>query len=129
MTAWLGRQASREAVAPGVLGHLQAVIGRSSGAVTLDNTVAAFGLRDPREEAEFAAARAQQMLDDGIVATPSEIGVLVQRLSLKLPRLLRCHLIVLLSLPVGHLFTADLVRAGYFDHLKQAIPYVKVISH
>jgi hypothetical protein len=41
------------------------------------------------------------------------------------PRLLlRSHLVVLLALPVGHLFTGDLVQAGYFDHIHPAIPVI-----
>jgi hypothetical protein len=43
-----------------------------------------------------------------------------------LPRLVRSHLIVLLSLPVGHLFTADITKAGYFSHLRSAIPMVTI---
>ena len=74
---WQARQAPREATAPGAFGHLQAVLGRSAGTTQPDATVAAFGLRDPRDEAGFAAARAQAMLDAGTVAAPSEIGVLV----------------------------------------------------
>jgi hypothetical protein len=73
---WQARQAPRDATAPGAAGHLQAVLGRSSEATAPDATVAAFGLRDPREEAMFAAARAQALLDAGTVAAPSEIGVL-----------------------------------------------------
>lgn len=42
-----------------------------------------------------------------------------------LPRLLKSHLIVLLALPVGHLFTHDITQAGYFDQLKAAIPIIK----
>lgn len=74
---WQARQAPVEATAPGAAGHLQAVLGQSSEATALDATVAAFGLRDPREEAAFAAARAQALLDAGSVAAPSEIGLLV----------------------------------------------------
>ena len=75
--AWLARQASREATAPGAFGHLQAVLGRSAAATEPDATVASFGLRDPRDEADFAAARAQAMLDAGTVSMPSQIGLLV----------------------------------------------------
>ena len=39
--------------------------------------VAVTALRDPLAEMAFAAARAQRMLDDGIVDAPEEIGVLV----------------------------------------------------
>lgn len=49
-------------------------------------------------------------------------------LSPLLPRLLRCHLIVMLSLPVGHLFTQDLIHAGYVEMLREAIPIVRVAS-
>jgi hypothetical protein len=43
-----------------------------------------------------------------------------------LPPLMLSHLVVLLSLPVGHLFTADLTMAGYFEGLQQALPLFQV---
>jgi len=43
-----------------------------------------------------------------------------------LPSLLRSHLVVLLSLPVGHLFTADITKAKYFQGLAQALPLIEV---
>lgn len=43
-----------------------------------------------------------------------------------LPPLMKSHLVVLLSLPVGHLFTADLTMAGYFEGLQQALPLFQV---
>ena len=39
--------------------------------------IACHGLRDPLAEAAFAAARAQAMLDEGVVGDPGEIGLLV----------------------------------------------------
>lgn len=58
------------------LRHLQDVFGRRSDGIAPDGSVACYGLRDPREEAEFAAARAQAMLDQGTVDHPGEIGLL-----------------------------------------------------
>lgn len=58
------------------LRHLQESFGRRSDSVTPDASVACYGLRDPREEAEFAAAHAQAMLEAGRVDHPGEIGLL-----------------------------------------------------
>ena len=62
--------------APGALGHLQARLLDGSTAVPRDPTVAVWGLRGPVEEASFAAALVQRMLDSGEVAAPSEVGLL-----------------------------------------------------
>jgi len=59
------------------LRHLQDRLGLGSEGTAPDASVACFGLRDPREEAEFAAARAQWMLDTGVVTHPCEVGLLV----------------------------------------------------
>jgi hypothetical protein len=59
------------------LRHLQDRFGRRSDVVSPDASVACYGVRDPREEADFAAALAQSMLDAGRVAHPCEIGLLV----------------------------------------------------
>lgn len=59
------------------LRHLQDHLGRHSSTVTPDASVTCHGLRDPREEAECAAALAQSLLDDGRVDHPGEIGLLV----------------------------------------------------
>jgi RecB family exonuclease len=45
--------------------------------VNRDGSLSVFGLRDPREECEFAVARTQALLDRGVVAAPSDLGVLV----------------------------------------------------
>lgn len=58
------------------LRHLQDFFGHGSDSFTLDDSVACYGLRDPREEAEFAAARAQAMLDKGQVDHPGDIALL-----------------------------------------------------
>lgn len=58
------------------LRHLQDHFRRRSDSIAPDGSVACYGLRDPREEAEFAAARAQAMLDAGQVDHPGEIGLL-----------------------------------------------------
>ena len=77
MRAGAARQAPNGATASGAAGHLQAVLGQSSHVTEIDATVEAFGLRDPHEEAQFAAARAQALLDAGVVDSPQEVGVLV----------------------------------------------------
>ncbi len=65
------------APASGALGHVQSNLGISGTGASADETLSVFGLRDPQEEAEFAAARVQQLLQDGLVSMPADIGVLV----------------------------------------------------
>lgn len=65
------------ALASGSLGQVQAYLGRASDQIAPDNSLAFFGLRDPQQEAEFAAARVQQMLDSGQIDAPYEAGLLV----------------------------------------------------
>ena len=43
-----------------------------------------------------------------------------------LPLWLRHHLVVVLSLPVGHLFTADMIGSGGARHLEQGIPLIQI---
>ena len=76
LAIWAARQPARQGAGEGALGQIQERLGRVSDVTTTDDTVACYGLRDPREEIDFAAARARQMLDDGIVATPQQIGLL-----------------------------------------------------
>lgn len=59
------------------LRHLQDHLGRRSDKTAPDGSIACHGLRDPREETEFAAALAQSMLEAGRVESASEIGLLV----------------------------------------------------
>lgn len=59
------------------LRHLQNNLGLRSDATTSDASVICYGLRDPHEEAECAAALAQSYLDDGRADHPGEIGLLV----------------------------------------------------
>lgn len=59
------------------LRQVQDGLGVASEPMARDDTIACFGLRDPREEAEFAAALACAMLEDGRAAAPGEIGLLV----------------------------------------------------
>jgi hypothetical protein len=59
-----------------------------------------------------------------ISTTTTTTSYSINNLRLLLYRLLKSHLIVLLALPVGHLFTRDLTRAGYFDHIRPAIPVI-----
>lgn len=56
---------------------LQDHLGRRSDKSAPDASIACYGLRDPREEAEFAAALAQAMLDEGRTDHPAQIGLLV----------------------------------------------------
>ncbi len=65
------------APASGALGYVQSSLGLSGSVSSADGTLSVFGLRDLQEEADFAAARAQQILQDRIVDLPAEIGVLV----------------------------------------------------
>ncbi len=76
LDAWRARQASSEGQAQGALGAIQRGLGHSADSVDRDGSLSVFGLRDPREEAEFAASRAQALLDEGVVAAPAELGVL-----------------------------------------------------
>jgi hypothetical protein len=50
-------------------------------------------------------------------------------LKLYLHPLVISHLVVFLSLPVGHLFAGDIVCGGYFEHLRFAFALVKVAKH
>lgn len=63
--------------AAGALGHVQAHLGRAAAPVAPDDSLRLYGLRDPREEAEFAAALAQSLLDTGHVTDPRQVGLLV----------------------------------------------------
>ena len=53
----------------------QGLTGGSIRSGPLDDTLAFFALRDEAEEADFAAARAQRLIDQGL--SPDEIGLLV----------------------------------------------------
>ncbi len=59
------------------LGSLQESLGRDARKTVPDESVRIFGLRDPNEEAQMAAAQAQSLLETGVVDAASEIGVLV----------------------------------------------------
>ena len=75
-TASQHEQAKAVGPAHGNFGAIQRQMGKASEKTTRDASVACFGLRDPREEAQFAAALAQRLIDDGRVAGPAEIGIL-----------------------------------------------------
>jgi len=75
--AWLARQPSYTARAPGALGHVQANLTGFAAPVTSDAGLQVFGLRDPMEEADFAAATVQGWLDHGIIDHAAEAGLLV----------------------------------------------------
>ena len=53
----------------------QGLTGASIQSGPLDDSLAFFALRDEAEEADFAAARAQRLIDQGVL--PNEIGLLV----------------------------------------------------
>lgn len=59
------------------LAHLQRTIDRPGDRRPRDASLAFYGLRDHVEEADFAAALAQRLLDEGTVAAPHEIGIVV----------------------------------------------------
>lgn len=61
--------------AAGALGHVQRHLLDTCSPVAPDGTVLAFGVRDPREEIAFAAARAQALVREG--HRPQDIGLLV----------------------------------------------------
>jgi len=73
LAAWRGDTTA----APGALGQIQAGFGAAAAKVAHDDSVAVWGLRDPAEEAEFAAARVRALLDTGAIAAPAEVGLLV----------------------------------------------------
>ncbi len=77
LTSWRQRQPRGDGAAVGGYGIIQKHLGAARDPVEHDPTVSCFGLRDPREEAQFAAALAQRMLNDGSVDGPGEIGFLV----------------------------------------------------
>lgn len=62
-----------------------------------------------------------------LIALEYLIGEHVGKATHFLPQWLLNHLVVVLSLPVGHLFTADLTKAGYFDSIRQALPLLLVV--
>lgn len=62
-------------LADGALGHVQQHLLATSPPVAPDDTLQVFGLRDPREEIAFAAARAQALIRQGYRA--QDIGLLV----------------------------------------------------
>ncbi len=72
-----GHETAPAAPAGTALRHIQNHLGRRSNSVAGDASVAVHGLRDPREEVEFAAALARSLLDAGRVSNASEIGILV----------------------------------------------------
>ncbi len=57
-----------------------------------------------------------------LIALEYAIGDRIGQWTKPLPQWLQSHLVVLLSLPVGHLFTADVTMSGYFDSLRQSLP-------
>ncbi|MCY1289723.1 PD-(D/E)XK nuclease superfamily protein [compost metagenome] len=66
---------SNAVLGPGALGHVQRHLLDTSPAIAPDDTLHVMGLRDPREEIAFAAARAQALIRQGYRA--QDIGLLV----------------------------------------------------
>lgn len=50
-----------------------------------------------------------------------------QWLSKKLPHFIVSILVVLTAVPLGHLFTGDWIKAGYFDHVNMGLPSIRKI--
>lgn len=75
--AWLARQPALSATAPGALGHVQANLTNLAAPLDPDASLQVFGLRDPMEEAEFAAAMVQGWLDRGLIDGAHQAGLLV----------------------------------------------------
>lgn len=76
--AWQDRQAALAPTGPDASSLRQAIAGLTGQSITaapLDASLEFFALRDHAEEAEFAAALAQQMVDTGMA--PRDIGLLV----------------------------------------------------
>jgi hypothetical protein len=63
-----------------------------------------------------------------LIALEYLLGDRISKAMAPVPSLIRSHLVVLLSLPVGHLFTADVTMSGYFQHLQQILPLIKIVS-
>lgn len=75
---WAARRAPLLTGAPEGTSLWRAQHGLTGGAIVsgpLDDTLAFFALRDEAEEADFAAARAQRLIDQGV--SPADIGLLV----------------------------------------------------
>ncbi|MGH0364813.1 PD-(D/E)XK nuclease family protein [Sinorhizobium meliloti] len=68
-------EAANTTLGNGALGHVQRHLLNTSLPVAPDDTLHVFGLRDPREEISFAAARAQALVRQGYRAR--DIGLLV----------------------------------------------------
>jgi len=73
--AWRARQP--RGCGEGALGHVQRHLGRKAPPARPDDSLRLLGLREPREEADFAAALAQGLLQDGRVASAKETGLLI----------------------------------------------------
>lgn len=76
--AWQDRQAALASSGPDASSLRRAVAGLTGQAIAaqpLDSSLQFFALRDHAEEAEFAAALAQKLLDEGMA--PRDIGLLV----------------------------------------------------
>ena len=73
--AWLHRQP--QGAEHGALAHIQRNLLAGAPTVARDATLGFHALRDSLQEAQFAAALARRMLEDGRAAVPSDIAILV----------------------------------------------------
>jgi len=77
LAQWQERQPQKGGEAGGCYGSIQEHLGTATGQIEKDHTLSCFGLRDLGEEAQFAAAFAQRLIDDGRVSASNEIGFLI----------------------------------------------------
>ncbi|MCT2538764.1 PD-(D/E)XK nuclease family protein [Sedimentimonas flavescens] len=75
--SWQALHPPLSGIAQGALGHVQSNLTGRAAPVVADASLQVFGLRDPMEEAEFAAALVQRWLDAGEIDTAAEAGLLL----------------------------------------------------
>ena len=61
-----------------------------------------------------------------LIAMEYAVGDRLQPIARRLPAFLRSHLLVMLSLPMGHLLMSDMTMSGFFQGMQQALPLVQV---
>jgi hypothetical protein len=83
--AW--RAAQPQGAMVGALSHVQRTLLAGTAAVARDGTLGFIALRDGLAEAQFAAALARRMLEDGRAARPSDIAVLAPETPTRLAHL------------------------------------------
>jgi len=85
LEAWLAQQP--QCAEAGALSHVQRHLLEGAPAIARDATLAFLSLRDSLAEAQFAAAVARWMLEDGRTAQPSDTAVLVPETATRLAHL------------------------------------------